>query len=102
MRQQMGPTPRAGPFSFRQTGGASAPHLICFPEFTPSPATIVGLFGIPDPHDVEGLMLQVFRSDRYPHKRKHDENDWADADDFVGDDTFEEELDRLIGKSSQL
>jgi hypothetical protein len=58
--------------------------------------TNVGLFGIPDPHDVEELMLQIFRSDRYPCKRKHDENNWADADDFVADDIFEEELDKLI------
>ena len=60
--------------------------------------TNVGLFGIPDPHEVEELMLEVFRSDLYPRKRKHDDVNWDD-DDLVADDSREEDLDNLINKT---
>ena len=35
-----GPTPRAGPFSFRQVGGSCADSEYFFPEFTPFATTI--------------------------------------------------------------
>jgi hypothetical protein len=57
--------------------------------------TNVGFFGISDPHYVEELMLDIFRPDAYPGKRKHDEESWDDVD-----DTLVEELDNLISKSS--
>ena len=55
----------------------------------------VGLFGISDPHEVEELMLEVFRSGLYPRKRKHDEMNWEDTD-----GPLEEEPDTFVSEAS--
>ena len=54
----------------------------------------IGFFGIADPHEVEALMLDTFRTTGYARKRKDDDDIW-ESDEDVAD--FHEEPSSLSG-----
>ena len=45
----------------------------------------IGFFGVPDPHEVEELMLETFRPETYARKRKHDDL-WDEGEYFEDPD----------------
>jgi hypothetical protein len=48
--------------------------------------TLVGFFGVSDPHAVEELMLETFRPEAYARKRKNDEDLWDEEEYFEDSD----------------
>ena len=51
----------------------------------------VGFYGVPDPHDVEALMLETFRPETYARKQKND--DLWDEDEYF-DDSEQNDINR--------